>query len=55
MRHREAGSWHVRALTGLQAALLVATCMLFLADRAPSRPYTNICVMKCKVAAICYQ
>src|SRR4029453_15708460 len=37
MRHREAGSWHVRALTGLQATLIVAACMLFLANSAPSQ------------------
>jgi hypothetical protein len=37
MRHRAAGSWHVRALTGLPAALMVAAGMLFLADSAPSQ------------------
>ena len=30
MRHRDAGSWHVRSLTGLKSALLVASCLLCL-------------------------
>jgi hypothetical protein len=34
MRHRDAGSWHVRSLTGLKSALLVASCLLFLVGSA---------------------
>jgi hypothetical protein len=37
MKYREAGSWHVRSLTGLQAALIVAVCLLFFADSATSQ------------------
>jgi hypothetical protein len=37
MRHREAGSWTVRSLTGLKSALIVASFMLFLSDNATSQ------------------
>jgi hypothetical protein len=37
MRNREAGAWKARLLTGLKSALLVASCLLFLADSATSQ------------------
>jgi hypothetical protein len=37
MRNREVGSWKVRLLMGLKSALLVASCLLFLADSATSQ------------------
>jgi hypothetical protein len=37
MSNREAGSWTVRSLTGLKAALIVSSFLLFLSDSATSQ------------------